>query len=166
MKRVGRMLILLGILAASLVASPDLWAAPGQNPARQTVPTRTPTPRPQPPTWTPVPPTPIPSPTFTPTATATAPAAVMATATMAAATVTPTATAIHTPAAMATSTVVGPEVLTPLASLPPEGTPSPTPSLRALPGGSWVIGAIFCAGVGLAVLGLIMLLILRERGQK
>lgn len=35
-------LAFFGILLAGLVAGPDLWAAPGQYPARQTVPTRTP----------------------------------------------------------------------------------------------------------------------------
>lgn len=40
-------LILAGILVLGLVTKPDLWAAPGQSPARQTVPTRTPE---QPPT--------------------------------------------------------------------------------------------------------------------
>jgi hypothetical protein len=40
-------LVLSGILMFGLVTKPDLWAAPGQSPARQTVPTRTPE---QPPT--------------------------------------------------------------------------------------------------------------------
>ena len=40
-------LVLLGILAIGLTVGPDLWAAPGQSPARQTVPTKTP---PSPPT--------------------------------------------------------------------------------------------------------------------
>lgn len=40
-------LVLLGLLAVGLIAGPELWAAPGQNPARQTVPTKTPE---QPPT--------------------------------------------------------------------------------------------------------------------
>jgi len=34
--------MLCGILMVGLAAGPDLWAAPGQNPARQTVPTPTP----------------------------------------------------------------------------------------------------------------------------
>jgi hypothetical protein len=40
-------LVLSGILMFGLITKPDLWAAPGQSPARQTVPTRTPE---QPPT--------------------------------------------------------------------------------------------------------------------
>jgi hypothetical protein len=36
----------LGILMVGLFAAPELWAAPGQDPARQTVPTRTPVPEP------------------------------------------------------------------------------------------------------------------------
>ena len=41
-------LVIAGIMIMfGLIAQPDLWAAPGQNPARQTVPTRTPE---QPPT--------------------------------------------------------------------------------------------------------------------
>ena len=40
-------LVLSGILVFGLITKPDLWAAPGQSPARQTVPTRTPE---QPPT--------------------------------------------------------------------------------------------------------------------
>lgn len=45
----------LCIVMVGLVAGPDLWAAPGQDPARQTVPTRTPIPEPTepPPTETP-----------------------------------------------------------------------------------------------------------------
>lgn len=38
--------LLLGILAVGLTAGPELWAAPGQSLARQTVPTKTPTPEP------------------------------------------------------------------------------------------------------------------------
>jgi hypothetical protein len=36
--------VVLGIFIVGLVRGPDLWAAPGQCPERQTVPTRTPTP--------------------------------------------------------------------------------------------------------------------------
>lgn len=50
----------LGILMMGLIAGPDLWAAPGQSPARQTVPTRTPTSAP--PTETPISPTETPTP--------------------------------------------------------------------------------------------------------
>ena len=42
-------LVLLGILLAGLVTGPDLWAAAGQSPERQTVPTRTPVPTETPP---------------------------------------------------------------------------------------------------------------------
>jgi len=35
-------LVLSGIFMFGLITKPDLWAAPGQSPARQTVPTRTP----------------------------------------------------------------------------------------------------------------------------
>ena len=46
MRRNALWLVLLGILAMGLAVGPDLWAAPGQSPARQTVPTRTPVPPP------------------------------------------------------------------------------------------------------------------------
>jgi hypothetical protein len=46
MKRAVLGLVLLGVLTVGLTAGPSLWAAPGQDPARQTVPTRTPQPRP------------------------------------------------------------------------------------------------------------------------
>jgi len=36
--------VVLGIFIVGLAGGPDLWAAPGQCPERQTVPTRTPTP--------------------------------------------------------------------------------------------------------------------------
>jgi hypothetical protein len=36
-------IILVGVLIAAMAIGPDLWAAPGQYPERQTVPTRTPT---------------------------------------------------------------------------------------------------------------------------
>ena len=49
MRRSALWLVLLGILATGLAVGPDLWAAPGQSPARQTVPTRTPSPSPTPP---------------------------------------------------------------------------------------------------------------------
>jgi hypothetical protein len=71
MRRITLGLMLLGIMILGLATGPALWAAPGQNPARQTVPTRTPTPLP--PTETPsVPPTNKPPenlPTPVPTAT-------------------------------------------------------------------------------------------------
>ena len=62
MKRGILWLVLLGILMVGLTAEPDLWAAPGQSPARQTVPTLTPSPSP---TEPPPPPTiqPMPTPT-------------------------------------------------------------------------------------------------------
>lgn len=43
MQRVMFGLGLLGVLMVGLIAGADLWAAPGQSPERQTVPTRTPT---------------------------------------------------------------------------------------------------------------------------
>ena len=46
MKRGTLLLALLGILVLVLATGPDLWAAPGQSPERQTVPTRTPRPEP------------------------------------------------------------------------------------------------------------------------
>ncbi|NIV35641.1 MAG: hypothetical protein GWN58_41165 [Anaerolineae bacterium] len=71
MKKETLWIVVLGILTLGLVAGPGLWAAPGQSPARQTVPTRTPTA--SPPTETPTPrPTSEPRPTstaLTPTAT-------------------------------------------------------------------------------------------------
>jgi hypothetical protein len=39
-------LVLSVMLTVALMTGPDLWAAPGQSPARQTVPTRTPVPSP------------------------------------------------------------------------------------------------------------------------
>lgn len=73
MKRAVFWFVLLGALVIGLAAGPGLWAAPGQDPARQTVPTRTPQ---SPPTESPPPPTSPPSkpkdqPTPTPAATAT-----------------------------------------------------------------------------------------------
>jgi hypothetical protein len=56
-------IVVLGILMVGLAAGPDLWAAPGQSPGRQTVPTRTP----QPPPTEPPPPPPPPPPTDQPT---------------------------------------------------------------------------------------------------
>jgi hypothetical protein len=44
MKRGILWTVALGILVVGLAAGPDLWAAPGQNLVRQTVPTRTPQP--------------------------------------------------------------------------------------------------------------------------
>jgi LysM repeat protein len=74
---------LLGTLVFAVFTGPDLWAAPGQNPYRQTTPTETPptsplvtetpTPTEEPPTETPtstpVPPTSTPIPTAGPTST-------------------------------------------------------------------------------------------------
>ena len=68
-------LILAGILILGLITKPDLWAAPGQSPARQTVPTRTPE---QPPTPEPTkkPKPKKPDPTAVPEVTPTAPSVV------------------------------------------------------------------------------------------
>ena len=72
MKRDVLWVVALGIIMVGLAAGPDLWAAPGHSPARQTVPTRTPTSRP--PTETPPPqPTSKPQPTSTAQATSAAP---------------------------------------------------------------------------------------------
>lgn len=64
-------LVLSGLIVMfGLIAQPDLWAAPGQNPARQTVPTRTPEQPPTPePTRKPKPKNPDPTavPEITPT---------------------------------------------------------------------------------------------------
>ena len=74
MKRSALWLVLLGVLVMGLAVGPDLWAAPGQSPGRQTVPSRTPEPQPtEPPSSKPKPkdqPTPVPTPTVevTPTA--------------------------------------------------------------------------------------------------
>lgn len=71
MKKGMLWLILAGILMLGLVTKPDLWAAPGQSPARQTVPTRTPEHPPTPkPTQKPKPkdPDPTAAPEDTPTA--------------------------------------------------------------------------------------------------
>ena len=68
-------LILAGILILGLITKPDLWAAPGQSPARQTVPTRTPELPPTPePTKKPKPKNP--DPTAVPEVTPTAPSVV------------------------------------------------------------------------------------------
>ncbi len=71
MRRNALWLVLLGILVVGLAVGPDLWAAPGQSPARQTVPTRTPPPPPTEPPPPPPPPTEPPpdQPSPTPTAT-------------------------------------------------------------------------------------------------
>ncbi|MGC9084331.1 MAG: hypothetical protein ACP5ME_14290, partial [Anaerolineae bacterium] len=53
MKRVAFWLVAIGVLILGLAVGPELWAAPGQAPDRQTVPTRTPVP---PPTEPPPPP--------------------------------------------------------------------------------------------------------------
>jgi hypothetical protein len=71
MKRDVMWVVALGIIMVGLAAGPDLWAAPGHSPARQTVPTRTPTSRP--PTETPPQPTSKPKPTSTAQATPVAP---------------------------------------------------------------------------------------------
>ena len=63
MKRGILWIVVLGILMVGLAAGPDLWAAPGQSPGRQTVPTRTPQP---PPTEPPPPPPPPDQPTSPP----------------------------------------------------------------------------------------------------
>ena len=57
MKRVVFWVVVWATLMVGLAAGPDLWAAPGQNRARQTVPTRTPQLSPT---------TPLPSPTQPP----------------------------------------------------------------------------------------------------
>ncbi len=64
-------LVLSVILTMAVMTGPDLWAAPGQSPARQTVPTRTPTPGPTTPTEPPMSPT-SPPPTTQPMPTPTA----------------------------------------------------------------------------------------------
>jgi len=63
---------LFGVLVVGLVAGPDLWAAPGQSPARQTVPTRTPEQPPTPEPTSPPKPKPKPQPTAAPEVTPTA----------------------------------------------------------------------------------------------
>jgi outer membrane biosynthesis protein TonB len=65
MKRGILWIVVLGILMVGLAAGPDLWAAPGQSPGRQTVPTRTPQP---PPTEPPPPPPPADQPSPSPPA--------------------------------------------------------------------------------------------------
>jgi len=65
-KRSALWLVLLGILAIGLAMGPDLWAAPGQNLERQTVPTKTPTRQPM---KTPTSQPPKTQPTLAPTAT-------------------------------------------------------------------------------------------------
>jgi hypothetical protein len=62
MKRILLWVVVVGMLMAGLAAGPDLWAAPGQSSARQTVPTPTPQlpPTEPPPSPTKPPPTPTP----------------------------------------------------------------------------------------------------------
>lgn len=70
MKKAVFWVMALGILVMGLSTGRDLWAAPGQHPARQTVPTRTPvTPPTQPPPSPTKPPSPEKKPTTVPTAT-------------------------------------------------------------------------------------------------
>ncbi len=64
-------LVLSVMLTVALMTGPDLWAAPGQSPARQTVPTRTPVPSPTEPS-TPSPTEPSTAPTTEPMPTPTA----------------------------------------------------------------------------------------------
>jgi len=73
MKRYILGLVLLGALVIGLAVGPGSWAAPGQDPARQTVPTRTPQspPTEPPPSPTSPPPKPKDQPTPTPITTAT-----------------------------------------------------------------------------------------------
>ena len=68
MNRTVFWVLALGILVMGLSTGRDLWAAPGQSPARQTVPTRTPvTPPTQPPSSPKKEPAPTPTPTVAPT---------------------------------------------------------------------------------------------------
>lgn len=76
MRRDMLWVVVVGILMAGLAFGPDLWAAPGQNLGRQTVPTRTPVPPPptEPPPDQPTPEPPPDQPTpgqLTPTPTTT-----------------------------------------------------------------------------------------------
>ena len=75
MKRAVFGLVLVGMLTVGLAAGPSLWAAPGQDPARQTVPTRTPQPIPTNPPSKPPKEQPTPAPAATATVVANVPAA-------------------------------------------------------------------------------------------
>ena len=140
-KSYGLWIIVVAMLAAAMVISPDLWAASDQSPRRQTVPPGTLTPTSKPPKSEPSrptnpPPSPTPTvpvmPTFTLTAgifTATLSSTVVTTDTPATASATPTEKATATPEIQA-------DVSKPSASLTAESTPtippvsenSPTPT--------------------------------------
>jgi uncharacterized membrane protein len=166
-------ILLLGLgLLFALASRPVTWAAPGQNPYRQTVPTRTPVPPPtSPPTEEP-PPQPTATPTSTPTATPTTEVVVVPTATEEL-TATPTETATVTPSATATATASSTATSTPSATPEEEAVEaspvlSPTPEeieeseAGELPDeGS---GFPFCwVGLGLIILGALLWLFARRR---
>jgi LysM repeat protein len=115
MKQGMLLLALVGTLALGVFTGPDLWAAPGQNPYRQTLATATPPPSPvetETPTPTPTP-TETPTPTFTETPTFTPTP-----------TVTPTLTSTPTTTPTLTST--------PTSTFTPSPTRTPAPT--AVPG--------------------------------
>ncbi|MFP4343711.1 MAG: hypothetical protein ACLFU8_03355 [Anaerolineales bacterium] len=161
-------LVLVLVLLFALASRPVTWAAPGQNPHRQTVPTRTPSPMPTTPPTEEPPPPPQPTPTPTPTATPTTGAVVAPTATEEP-TATPTETATLTPSATATSTSTPSPTATPEEE-PVEASPvlSPTPGdveepeAVAMPDEER--GFPFCwVGLGLIIVGALLWLLARRR---
>lgn len=217
-RRYGLWIVLVSLLVAGMMAAPDLWAAPGRNPRRQTVPpgTLTPTPdnsaptdeptskptkKPSPanptqapddtPTFTPVPiltSTPIPVPTTAEAFTAT-PSASPTVAGMAPPTAVPSFTATIPPtfpteevaAPSATPTPEEPVVVedtlasagaqpTVTASTQPEESHVPAPTLasptQVEPSGDVDAGGIsplFCGGIGMVVMGMVLLTAWRLR---
>ncbi len=166
-------IVLLAVVLAALAAVPDLWAAPGQSPHRQTVPTRTPSPGPtSPPTATQPPPpsateppppppsptvTPPPSPTATPPPRPPSPTAAGA----------PAVTGTPSPSPVPSPT---PLPLTPTALLRPSPTtgvslawtPVPVP-LGGSAASSGGISPLLIAGLGLIAAGLILLFLFGRR---
>ena len=165
-------IIFLGILIAVSAASPDLWAAPGQNPKRQTVPTATPKsgrPTSRPSSTNPSatnPPLPTSESLYTPVPTwryvTSTPTMLPATKTAAHRTTrTPSvptgqATAIQSIAPTKT-TIPGLEHIAPTST--PATTTTPTEPEDNAGGGSLIV----FGGVGLVVVGLILLAVWRLR---
>jgi hypothetical protein len=218
-RKYGLWIVLVGLLVAGMIATPDLWASPGQNPRRQTVPpgtltptpdtstptdepTRKPTKKPAPadppltpedtPTFTPVPiytltptSTPIPVSTMTETTTATSSPS-PATEALASPTTVPAYTATPTPVPpaeeVAAPTALEEQVVAEdtLASagtqptlttstqpeeshIPAPASASPTPVNPASDVDRGGASPLFCGGIGMVVMGMILLVVWRLR---
>lgn len=189
MKRGILWLVLLGILMVGLIAGPDLWAAPGQSPERQTVPSPTSPPPTKPPATKPPPTnppptnppptnppptaqaTPTPTPTPIPTTRPSTPT-VRGGSTTSSSSPTGRATASPTVvttqgAAMAEGEPVSEYVLTmPFVDSTSEEATSPSPTTLATAetaGDVSGISPLFWGGVGLTVAGLVLLAVWRWR---